>query len=264
MRNAHSHLRFSVGRAVRLHHAKTAFGHPQIASVLDAGCGEGNLTRWIARRVPSARVVGIDSDTDIIDRCAGGRPASNLTFRCREVGGSHLGEAFDVVTCTDVMEHIADDQGALDWLATHLRPRGLLIMHVPAAHQHHHFSLLDRYMVEQVASGEGPHLREGYEADKLSDMARLAGLEVSFLGHTFYHPLTRAASDLERWTHISGYRYLKLPLLPFLVLSAVCERRPTATPPGYGLLMVARKPEPDLDLAFTTAPRGGRGARTSA
>src|SRR4051812_30120756 len=58
--------------------ARVAADHP--ASVVDLGCGPGNLTRLLTDRWPGARVTGVDSSPAMIDkaRAAGGPEAFEL------------------------------------------------------------------------------------------------------------------------------------------------------------------------------------------
>ena len=43
-----------------------------------------------------------------------------------------LDESYDVIVAMDVVEHIEDDMGALEWMSRHLRPGGVLFATVPA------------------------------------------------------------------------------------------------------------------------------------
>ena len=40
---------------------------PEHATVIDLGCGTGTLTVWLKQEYPSARVVGVDADSTILD-----------------------------------------------------------------------------------------------------------------------------------------------------------------------------------------------------
>jgi SAM-dependent methyltransferase len=63
--------------------------------------------------------------------------AAGLTARCRTHGtviaeAKFEKESFDLVTCISVLEHIADDSGALRALWSLLKPGGKLVLTVPA------------------------------------------------------------------------------------------------------------------------------------
>jgi SAM-dependent methyltransferase len=84
--------------------------------VLDAGCGEGLLTGWLAAHLPTAEVVGLE-----------GRPEAVAEFRERNPGLEvQTGDlyalpfadgAFDLVVCLEVLEHLERPGDALRELA---------------------------------------------------------------------------------------------------------------------------------------------------
>jgi SAM-dependent methyltransferase len=129
--------------------------------VLDAGCGTGfNLCDY----VQLGRAYGLEPDRHAaaLGRSRSGAPVVQgdllrLPFR----SGS-----FDLVVCTDVLEHIAEDSAALSELARVLRPAGTLILTVPAcpwAWTEH-----DRYL---------GHVRR-YDCRRLGRLTRAAGLSI--------------------------------------------------------------------------------------
>lgn len=235
----------SVGRRVRFHHVwavlKSAGGDP--GRVLDAGCGDGQLAIAIATRWPKANVVALDPDSVAISQARQRSRKLRIEWICGEIGRAPVQGPFDLIVSTDVLEHIADDAEALTWLRERLTAAGRLVLHVPASPQTHLFRSLVVAMRREVASGQGPHLREGYSRDELTAVAQAAGLRVEFLGSTFHRRPTRWAADLESWAFLTGRRWLKLLGLPALLLAGTAERRPDATSSGNGLLLVARSSE---------------------
>ena len=80
-------------------------------SVLDVGCGEGHVTA----RLPGARIVGVDPDPRALEAAARRVPAGE--FRRAAVTALPFDDgAFDLVVCTQVLEHLEDPAAALDEL----------------------------------------------------------------------------------------------------------------------------------------------------
>lgn len=234
----------SVGRRVRFRHVLDAFrrhaGRPR--SVLDAGCGDGRLAAALARLHGDARVVGVDADPRVLElRRDEESSLPNLELRVGEVGGAALPERFDAAVCTDVLEHVPDDERAFTWLADHLTPGGVLVLHVPASGQRHVLRSVADAMAAEVAGGRGPHVREGYTRERLRSLLTGAGFDVLELGATFHAAPTRAAADVDTWTFLRGARPVKAVLLPALLAAASVERRPAPDGAGNGLLAVARR-----------------------
>jgi SAM-dependent methyltransferase len=129
-------------------------------SVLDVGCGPGETLLALARRFP-ARLTGVDLSTTVIEANRARFP--HMRFAALDVETDALSERFDLVVCSEVLEHCADVGRALD----HLRAMTTehLILTVPsgpvfpidrAVGHHRHFAsaelpgLLRRHRFEPV------------------------------------------------------------------------------------------------------------------
>jgi len=100
-------------------------------AVIDVGCGAGNLLRALVERAEPhpERVVGIDYAS------AGIKRAKELVrsgeFRTESLYDLDLDEKFDLVLCTEVLEHVGDPRRAVEVLV-HLCARpGAIVITVP-------------------------------------------------------------------------------------------------------------------------------------
>ena len=98
-------------------------------SVVDVGCGTGNLLREVVERAAPDRVVGIDY------AAAGVRRAQRLVpsgeFHAQSLYSVILAETFDLVLCTEVLEHLNDPRGAMDLLMRLCATSGTIVITVP-------------------------------------------------------------------------------------------------------------------------------------
>jgi SAM-dependent methyltransferase len=84
-----------------------------VRSILDAGCGEGFVLDMLLRSCSDLQVaVGIDIDTDALRR--GTRLSPQIPFmRADILHLPHPTDLFDVVVCTEVLEHLETPDVAL-------------------------------------------------------------------------------------------------------------------------------------------------------
>jgi 2-polyprenyl-3-methyl-5-hydroxy-6-metoxy-1,4-benzoquinol methylase len=103
-------------------------------SVLDAGCGEGLFTREIARRYPTARVVGFDVDAKAVavaaQRCAQQPNVRLFVHDVRQpiAGSVPGGGGFDLAVMWLVLPYLPDRRTALANVAATLRPGGMILL----------------------------------------------------------------------------------------------------------------------------------------
>lgn len=164
--------------------------------ILDAGAGFGRHAFEVARR--GHRVVALDYAVGEVDAT---RDTLTAMVEAGEIEEkSHVGVlrgdatalpfadgCFDVVITSEVLEHIADDIGALAELTRVLRTGGVLAATVPAwLPEKINWMLSDDYHAPAVAGG---HVRI-YSATELKAKLRAAGLRViaSHHAHALHSP----------------------------------------------------------------------------
>ena len=101
-------------------------------SALDIGCGAGLMTEPLARM--GAATTGIDAAPENITAAAAHARAGGLTIGYHAVSVEDLaatGAAHDIITCFEVVEHVADRDSFFAGLASLLAPGGLAILSTP-------------------------------------------------------------------------------------------------------------------------------------
>ena len=83
-------------------------------SVLDIGCGSGSFLKFIKRRskAPISGIAGIDLSAKAVEISKVEIPEGS--FSVLDIEKEYLRDKYDLVICNDVLEHLADDAGALD------------------------------------------------------------------------------------------------------------------------------------------------------
>ncbi len=100
-------------------------------SALDVGCGAGLLAEPLARL--GASVTGLDAAPALIAVAREHSAARGLEIDYRAGELAELQDQFDLITCMEVIEHVADPAIFLSDLAKRLAPGGLLILSTPNA-----------------------------------------------------------------------------------------------------------------------------------
>jgi 2-polyprenyl-3-methyl-5-hydroxy-6-metoxy-1,4-benzoquinol methylase len=169
--------------------------------ILDVGVGMGRLLA----RFPELRRYGMDITTQYL---AHARANGIEVCYARIEDMPYREDVFDVVTCTDVLEHVLDINLSVEKIMTVLRPGGLLVVRVPYRED------LSPYL-DPSCPYEFVHLRNFDEHSLRLFFERIAGHEVVM--HT-----------------LAGYRNGSLRFAPTFEFGARVVRRVAATLEGAG------------------------------
>lgn len=148
------------------------------STILDAGCGSGDHTFYLARRFSRAQVLGIDIDGALIARnreVARALHLSNVSFEVSSVTEPIRGP-FDVIVSIDVLEHLVEQRRALRHLHAALGPRGVAFFHIPTVRNRP--VPFSRWLGEFHAWAEGEHVAEDVTADQFVSVVQEAGFGV--------------------------------------------------------------------------------------
>ena len=100
-------------------------------TALDVGCGAGLLAEPLARL--GAAVTGLDASAELIAVAREHARSSGLDIDYRAGDIADLTGTFDLVTCMEVVEHVAEPAAFVAALAKRLAPGGLLLLSTPNA-----------------------------------------------------------------------------------------------------------------------------------
>ena len=203
--------------------------------LLDAGCGTGGMLSTLARY---GAVSGLDCSAEAL-RFARERNHATLT-RGTVSRLPFADESFDLVTSFDVLYHleVSDDVEALREVARVLRPRGTLLVRVPA------------YQALRSQHDEAVHTRQRYGKRELTGKLRNAGLDPVFVSHanSLLFPVAVIKRGAERvlgsgreGSEVEAVRPAlnKALLVPLAIESWLLKR--TSLPFGLSLVAVAEK-----------------------
>jgi 2-polyprenyl-3-methyl-5-hydroxy-6-metoxy-1,4-benzoquinol methylase len=96
------------------------------ASVLDVGCGDGNLSRWLFES-GNPRYMGVDvSRVAILEARA--RSSSMARFEVADAASFNPGEQFDVIVLNEVLYYMTEPEAVVERYEGFLKPGGVLII----------------------------------------------------------------------------------------------------------------------------------------
>jgi len=162
--------------------------------VLDAGCGEGYLARWLAAR--GAHVTGIDLSARLIALARAKDPGGSIDYQVADLS-QPLPDAvgrFDAAASYLVLNDVRDFRGFAATLAASLAPGGRLVL----ALNNPYSAVTDRHVTDYFDSGA---------------VSRYRGLWEAGIRAHYHH---RTLEDYLDAFHAGGLRLAKLADMPAL------------------------------------------------
>jgi 2-polyprenyl-3-methyl-5-hydroxy-6-metoxy-1,4-benzoquinol methylase len=161
--------------------------------VLEVGCGDGNVLRFLEGACPDGTVVGMDYFAEGLQYA---RQRCSCALVQADLVRPPFSKAFHLIGMFDVLEHMSDDRAVLRDLRSMLDARGKLLLTVPA--QPKLWSSFDE---------ESGHCRR-YEKEELERKLKECGYKIEYL--TAYmagiYPLMWLSRRLSRTSAPNGGR----------------------------------------------------------
>jgi 2-polyprenyl-6-hydroxyphenyl methylase/3-demethylubiquinone-9 3-methyltransferase len=164
--------------------------------VLDVGCGGGLLAEGMARR--GARVTGIDLSPGALEVARLHALESGVTVDYRQLAVEELPDsdhdAFDLVTCLEMLEHVPDPAQVIQAISGLVRPGGDVVCSTINRNAKA-FALAivgAEYLLRLLPAGTHQYARL-IKPSELARWGRDAGLAVADLAGLEYDPMARKA-----------------------------------------------------------------------
>ncbi len=155
-------------------------------TALDLGCGAGLIAEPLARL--GAAVTAIDAAAETIAAAQAHAARSGLTIDYRTGAAEELRGSYNLVTCLEVLEHVAEPEAFVATLARLVADDGLLLLSTPNR------TALSRLAMIVVAEGTGVIPKGTHDWDKfvtpeeLVPMIEAAGLAVMDVSGLSFSP----------------------------------------------------------------------------
>lgn len=145
-----------------------------VKTILDIGCGSGTISLYLASK--GYKVKGIDISKKAIDAC--GESAKNIglknvEFEICEFPKKKPTGKFDLIFFSEVIEHLPDDELALQKIHKLLNPGGILFLSTPSKN-----APLHRLGYAKKFDKEVGHLRR-YTVQELREKLKRNGFKVN-------------------------------------------------------------------------------------
>ncbi len=134
---------------------------------IDAGCGNGTYSRFIANQYPQSRIMAFDFEKKLVllaKELTNEKRINFFTHDLTKKNGSLLNRA-DIVWSLDVLEHIKDYKKAVINLTLMVKKNGYLIIHVPLINQRRWFNYFKDW-------SHDTHEREGFQKKEILNLLR--------------------------------------------------------------------------------------------
>ncbi len=173
------------------------------ASIVDLGCGPGQLTRVLRARWPGATVLGVDSSAEMIAKAVADSDDPLASYVQADAARWEPTEPVDLIVSNAMFQWVPDQLSVIRRLRTSVAPGGSFAIQVP-----NNFAMPSHRLLHTIASREpygehttGLHEARGTDPGTYLDLFAEVGWSVDAWETTYQHVLQ---GDDPVFTWISG------------------------------------------------------------
>ena len=146
--NPEQYQRFQAERSAPFFDLLNLLAPSPGGSMIDLGCGTGELTTKLHQRLSAASTVGLDSSSAMLQRAAD-VDTDGVTFRHGDLESFFEPKTYDVISSNAALQWVGDHPVVLARWTASLRPGGQLAVQVPANADHP-----SHYLSAQLAASD--------------------------------------------------------------------------------------------------------------
>jgi trans-aconitate 2-methyltransferase len=160
------------------------------STVVDLGCGPGNLTGLLARRWPGAEVLGLDSSVDMVER-ARSSGADRVRFEVADLREWQPDRPVDVLVANATYQWVPGHLDLLPSLVSRVAPGGWFAFQVPGNHGEPSHVLLHELAADPrfASHTRGVARPNSHDPEVYAEVLRDLGLSVDAWETTYLHLL---------------------------------------------------------------------------
>jgi trans-aconitate 2-methyltransferase len=212
------YLRFEAERSRAFHDLVARVADRSPRTVVDLGCGPGNLTGTLATRWPQARVTGVDSSAEMIEAATRLAVPDRLDFVRCAIEDWRASVPVDLIVSNAALQWVPTHRDLLvQWVREALAPGGALAVQMPAGGANAAASAIRAVAASptwasrlaSTALSAGPRARSPVRpADEYVDLLARLGCAVDVWETTYLHVLPGEDAVLEWFTGTGLRPYL--------------------------------------------------------
>lgn len=176
-----------ISAYIRLLYLGRFLSHVNFRDCLDAGCGTGLFSFYVAKKFPQAHIHGYDISRYDIQRCNEEKilkSMANASFRQLDLMNLSEKGSFDFIFSIDVLEHISQNIEVLKYFYNGLEPGGMFYLAMPYE-PGHRYLLPRKYFKEYIAWTKKEHIGEQYDLDAMVATLCQIGFDIVDARYTF-------------------------------------------------------------------------------
>ena len=165
-------------------------------SVIDLGCGTGELTSRLLDYLEDSKVLGIDSSEEMLEKAAHYK-TSRLNFEKRSIEEQlHLGDTYDLVISNAAIQWCSNHKELFPRIISKIKAGGQLAVQIPSNHEYIVHQLLRKIAGSEPYKTAYNSWEREYTVLKIEDYAGILfnhnGKEITVYEKVFPHVLENA------------------------------------------------------------------------